>query len=94
MKLAVMIIIFHKFDIAVFLFELNSEKWIQNSVIKIKNNFSRYFRKKTPSKMFDWFLDMLLTQPIHDVPRMSPKGPKVQDLQGTFRGLSGDQCKN
>ena len=29
-----------------------------------------------------------------DVSRRSPKGPNVQDLQGTFRGLLGDQQKN
>ena len=29
-----------------------------------------------------------------DVPRRSPKGPNIRDLQETFRGLSGDQHKN
>ena len=29
-----------------------------------------------------------------DVPWRSPKGPNVRDLQGTFRGLLGDQQKN
>ena len=28
-----------------------------------------------------------------EVPRRSPKGPNVRDLQGTFRGLLGDQQK-
>ena len=34
------------------------------------------------------------TQPAPDVPGTSPEGPKVQDLQVTFRGLSGDQYRN
>ena len=34
------------------------------------------------------------TQPAHDVPRISPKGPSHWDLQGTFRGLLGDQFKD
>ena len=29
-----------------------------------------------------------------DVPRRFPKGPNIWDLQGTFRGLSGDQYKH
>ena len=29
-----------------------------------------------------------------DVPWRFPKGPNVQDLQGTFRGLLGDQQNN
>ena len=33
-------------------------------------------------------------QPAQDVPGMSPKGPKVCDLQETFRGHSGGQYKN
>ena len=28
-----------------------------------------------------------------DVPWRSPKGPNIRDLQGTFRGLLGDQQK-
>ena len=34
------------------------------------------------------------TQPAPDVPGTSPEGPNVQDLQVTFRGLSGDQYRN
>ena len=34
------------------------------------------------------------TQPAHDVPRTSPKGPNVRDLQGTFRELARYQYKN
>ena len=29
-----------------------------------------------------------------EVPRRSPKGPNIWDLQGIFRGLLGDQHKN
>ena len=29
-----------------------------------------------------------------DVPWRSPKGPNVQEFQGTFKGLLGDQQKN
>ena len=38
------------------------------------------------------------SQPARDVPGTSPegppKGPNVRDLQGTFRGLLGDQQKD
>ena len=34
------------------------------------------------------------TQPARDVSGTSPEGPNVRDLQGTFRGLLGDQQKN
>ena len=43
-------------------------------------------------------LKIKVTQPARDVPGTSPEGPlkdpNVRDLQGTFRGLSGDQHKN
>ena len=33
-------------------------------------------------------------QPAREVPGTSPKAPNIRDLQGTFRGLLGDQWKN
>ena len=52
-------------------------------------------------KMFIWSLRDLkntISQPARDVPGTSPegstpKGRNVRDLQGTFRGLLGDQQK-
>ena len=35
----------------------------------------------------------VISQPARDVPGTSPEGPNVRDLQGTFRGLLGDQQK-
>ena len=35
----------------------------------------------------------LSTQPTRDVLGTSPEGPNVRDLQGTFRGLLGNQQK-
>ena len=35
-----------------------------------------------------------ITQPAHDAPWRSPECPKVRNLQGSFRGLLGDQYKN
>ena len=39
-------------------------------------------------------MTMIPTQVAHDDMGMSPKGPSFQDLQGTFKGLSGEQNKN
>ena len=34
------------------------------------------------------------TQLGYDVPGTFPKGSNIRDLEGTFRGLSGDEYKN
>ena len=39
------------------------------------------------------FSCLVYSQPVRDVPGTSPEGPNVRDLQGTFRGLLGDQQK-
>ena len=45
-----------------------------------------------------WSLDLRIfpavTRRPGNVPWMSPKGPNVQDLQGTFGGLLGDQTND
>ena len=40
------------------------------------------------------YLLLHYTQPARDVLGRSPKGPNVWDLQGTLRGLLGEQQKN
>ena len=48
---------------------------------------------------YDWILVANRSFPLGtrcpgDIPRRSPKGPSVWDLQGTFRRLLADQQKN
>ena len=65
--------------------------WLNLSASTLKE------RKRHDSQLFlgeNWEDYHKNTQLVHDVLGTSPKGANMWDLQRTFRGLSGNQCKN
>ena len=77
------------------------QKFYKENDIKIKNKiddktslFIDYSFKSFQSTNEEKISIPAGTRCPWDVPWRSPKGPNVRDLQGTLRGLLGDQEKN
>ena len=53
-------------------------------------NILKILRRASQNNCLD-IVHTVITQLAQDYTKTSPKGPNVWDLQGTFKGLSGDQ---
>ena len=73
--------------------ELLKTKCFSSMFFSFRNILTLFFKPIRLSKVMRCKSAAGTRRP-EDVPCRSPKGPNVRYLQGTFRGVSGDQYKN